>query len=121
MKLAVKVVALFTTLVFASALFGQAVSGSLVGTVTDKSGAVIPNAKVVATNVATGVSSTTVTTANGEFRFPQLPVGNYNITASATGFTSATLNNFPVELNRQATAQLVMDIGAVTTQVEVNA
>src|SRR5206468_4276882 len=59
--------------------FAQAISGDLVGTVTDSTGAVVPNAAVTATNVATGVKSAGKTNANGEYRFTNLPSGNYDI------------------------------------------
>jgi len=63
--------------------FGQAVSGDLIGTVVDKSGAVVPNATVTAMNQATNVKSTTTTNNSGEYRFNNLAIGRYTVTASA--------------------------------------
>jgi hypothetical protein len=99
--------------------FGQAISGDLVGTVVDKSGALIPNATVEAINTATNVKSKTVANGSGEYRFSNLPVGVYDITASAEGFGSATLKGFTIELNKTATARLMLDVGRAATTVEV--
>ncbi len=60
-------------------LKAQAVSGDLLGIVTDSTGAVVSNAQVVATNLGTGVKATTKTNATGEYRFINLPVGHYSI------------------------------------------
>ena len=101
--------------------FGQAISGDLVGTVSDKSGALIPNATVTATNEATNVKSTTTTNASGEFRFGNLLVGVYDIGAEAKGFSATTLKGFPVELNKTSTARITMEVGQLATTVEVTA
>src|SRR6266853_4105992 len=71
----------------------QVSSGTLVGTVSDPSGAGVPNAKVEAKNVDTGVVSGTTSTQAGEYRIGGLINGNYSITASAPGFSGATLQN----------------------------
>src|SRR5437660_9630478 len=81
--------------------FGQTTSGDLVGTVTDKSGAVVAKATVEATNVATGVKGTTTTNTNGEFRFNNLLPGIYEVSASSPNFAGAKVR-VPVELNQTA-------------------
>jgi Carboxypeptidase regulatory-like domain len=101
------------------AAFGQAISGDLVGTVYDVSGAVVPNAKVTATNEATNSKSTTTSNASGEYRFGNLLVGKYAITVSATGFGTATLTAVPVELNKSATANITLEVGKLATTLEV--
>ncbi len=98
----------------------QSVSGTLVGTVVDPSGAAIPNADVVATNVATNVKSETKSSGTGEYRFNNLPVGSYDISATASGFQPTTLKNYQVELNKISTAKIALTVGAATS-VEVNA
>lgn len=100
-------------------IFGQATNGTLVGTVVDATGATVPNATITAQNIATGVPSETRSNANGEYRFNNLPVGSYKVTANASGFTAASLNNVPVELNKTATANLTLQVGTVTTTVDV--
>lgn len=99
--------------------FPQATTGDISGIVIDKTNSVIPNAKVVATHVDTNKSFTAETNANGEFRFGNLPVGNYTITASAKGFKATVVKDFPVELNKTASARMELEVGEVTTTVEV--
>src|SRR2546423_4546576 len=66
--------------------YGQAISGDLTGTVLDQSGAVVNGATVEAANTATGQTVSTTTKGQGEYRFRQLPVGNYTLTVRAQGF-----------------------------------
>jgi len=99
--------------------FGQAVSGDLVGTITDQAGAVVPNATVTATNTGTSVKTATRSNASGEYRFGNLPVGMYDISASSTGFADSVVRNFDVELNKTATANLILSVAGGATTVEV--
>ena len=69
----------------------QAIDGNLTGTVVDPSGATVPNATVDATNTATGIKATAKTGVDGQYRFNNLPVGNYDITVTASGFTMSGL------------------------------
>ncbi|HXF27127.1 MAG TPA: carboxypeptidase-like regulatory domain-containing protein, partial [Bryobacteraceae bacterium] len=64
----------------------QAISGDLVGTVADASGAAVPNATVTATNGATNVKYTATSSGRGEYRISNLPPGTYTLSASASGF-----------------------------------
>ena len=81
---------IFVTLLLATfcagAAFGQAVSATLVGTVTDASGAVVVNAKVTVTESNTGVSRNVNTNESGNYTFPNLPPGTYTVAAEQTGF-----------------------------------
>jgi len=101
-------------------MMGQAISGDLVGTVTDNSGAAVTGATVVAVNTATNVKSTTTTNATGEYRFTNLLIGTYDITASAKGFSNTTLTGVTVALNKTVSANFNMQVGGVSTTVEVN-
>jgi hypothetical protein len=98
----------------------QAVSGDIVGTVTDASKAVVVKATVVAKNVGTGITYTATTGGSGDYRISNLPPGTYDITASATGFAKTTLKNFAVVLNQVLTANFTLKISANET-VEVSA
>ena len=100
--------------------FGQATDGNLVGTVVDASGGMVPNANVVITNVATGVKTEAATSSGGEYRFNNIPVGRYNMTASASGFANATISNLTVELNKTLTANVTLQVGSVSATVEVS-
>jgi hypothetical protein len=101
-------------------LWSQATSGDVVGTVVDASGAVVPNATVNALNVATGIKSTTKTNASGEYRFSNLPVGRYNVSSTSEGYGVTTVQA-AVELNKTSTVQLKLQVGKVSTTVEVGA
>ena len=100
--------------------FGQAVSGTVVGTISDSTGAAIANTDVQAANVATGVTATTKTNTNGEYRFNNLPVGTYKIVASAEGFQSST-RNMQVDLNATITVDLTLKPGTASATIEVSA
>jgi hypothetical protein len=103
-----------------SQVSAQIISGDLVGTILDKTGAVVPKAAVTITNVNTGVSRATEANESGEYRFNNLPVGTYNVSASAAGFGVTTVNAFVVELNKTSTLQITLEIKGATTSVEVN-
>jgi len=98
----------------------QVISGDMVGTVLDKTGAAIAGANVEATNVNTGVKTQTKAGANGEYRFSNLPVGAYNVSGSAPSFSTTTINNFRVELNKISTLQITLEVQGAVTSVEVS-
>jgi hypothetical protein len=120
-----KTLRLFGLILFTFALcvagFGQSTSGDLSGTVFDASGATIPNATIVARNDATGVDTTTKTTAIGEYHLANLPIGTYTISVTAPGFTKAQIRSVNVELNKTATSNVKLDVGANVETVEVSA
>jgi len=101
-------------------LYAQAISGDLVGIVTDATGAAIPNVTVTATNDATGVKTTAMTDPAGAYRLANLPVGVYALTASLTGFTTTTVKALQVQLNNTVTQNLTLAVGSTTTTVEVS-
>jgi hypothetical protein len=98
--------------------FGQAISGNLVGTVSDPSGAVVANAEVTATNTGTNATTVTHTNSTGEYRFDNLPVGSYKITVKAQGFRTS-IQDANVELNKTGTRNANMTPGAAAETVEV--
>ena len=101
--------------------WAQATSGDLTGTVFDATGAVIPNATVVANNDATGVKTAVPSNVGGVYRFTNLPTGRYTLVASATGFSTDTVKNVDVTLNSVITANLTLEVGKVGTSIEVSA
>src|SRR3954462_6345045 len=111
---------LVLTVLTAILAYGQATSGDLVGTVTDSSGAVVPNATVNVTNTATGVTNSAKTNANGEYRFTNLPIGAYDVTVASADLKGG-LKAVPVQMNKTATANITMQVGTATTTVEVSA
>ena len=107
---------LLTLPAFASA---QIDTGTIVGKVADESGAVLPGVTVTLTQDATGVSTTTVTNASGEYVFPGQRIGKYTVTAELQGFKKSAYNG--VQLNVQARLQLdfALGVGAVAEQITV--
>ncbi len=98
----------------------QIISGDLVGTVLDKTGAVVPGARVEVTNADTGVKYETVANENGEYRFNNLPVGTYNVAGTSANFATTTVNGFRVELNKTSTLQITLEIKGAVTSIEVS-
>src|SRR5580704_3528179 len=105
---------------FAARLQAQAISGDLVGRVTDASGAIVPNVSVTATNTATDVKASASTNAGGVYRISNLLPGNYDVSAAAPGFSTFKLRNVPVQLNQAATVDITLIVGSVSTSVEVS-
>ncbi len=103
----------------ASLAFGQAMDGNLVGVVSDKTGALVAGATVEITNQATNQKVTAKSASDGTYRFANLALGRYKLTVTQTGFTAATTANIPVELNRQSTINVTLEVGNVATTVEV--
>ena len=111
----------FMSLVLAlSQLYGQATSGDVTGTVADQSGAVIPSVNLTIQNDQTGVKTTAVSNANGNFRFFNLPIGFYTLTAMASGFGTTTQKGLRVELSNTVTVNLTMSVSSTSTTVEVS-
>ncbi|HEY2379934.1 MAG TPA: carboxypeptidase regulatory-like domain-containing protein [Terriglobia bacterium] len=100
-------------------LFAQASDGVILGTVTDATQAVIPNAMVAATNKATGIVYTATTNSVGEFRINNAPVGTYDVNITASGMTPQRLANVQVELNRTSTENITMQVSSVSADVVV--
>lgn len=99
--------------------FAQTTSGDLTGTIFDASGRGVPNATVSATNEATGITSSTMTTAVGAYRLSNLPVGKYDLAVTASGFAKSGTHAVDVTLNQVATANVTMQVGQVSQTVEV--
>ena len=97
----------------------QLTSGDLSGVVTDASGAAVANASVDATNQATGVKSNQKTSGGGEYHFANLPIGNYTLSVSATGFGATSAKDVAVDLNKQSTRNFTLQVGTTTTTVDV--
>src|SRR5258706_14480483 len=89
----------FTLALFAGPLKAQSTLGTITGLITDSSGAVIPNAVVVATNTATGAKAQTITSSTGNYVVPNLPVGPYEVTVAISGFKAWTRSGINVSSN----------------------
>ena len=102
-------------------LYAQAVSGSLLGTVTDSSGAVVPSAKITITEMNTGISRKMETNASGNYAFPTLEPGTYRVAVEQTGFRTAVKEGVGVLVNTTVRADLVLQPGAVNEAVTITA
>lgn len=95
---------------------------SLNGVVSDPSGAVIPNAKVVIQNTDTGAQRETVSDVSGRYQFPQILPGNYKITARSEGFSEVVIESVRLLVNSPATVNIAFTkVGAVSESVSVSA
>ena len=95
--------------------------GGINGVVTDQSGAVVPGAVVQITNVATNVSLTTTSTTAGEYAFPELNLGKYDITISASGFKTQKVIGVPVSAGQIFTQAVKLTVATSAETIEVTA
>jgi hypothetical protein len=108
---------------FALAAMGQSAgtfdTGTILGSVTDQTGAVIPHASVTITNTGTGIATTAKTGDNGLFTVPALPFGNYVVSASADRFGKAASKTFVLNVGATARVDLKLSVGTVSENVQV--
>jgi hypothetical protein len=97
----------------------QTFRGTILGTVTDTSGAAILNAKVTIRNVDTGIERMTETNGDGTYIVPELPIGNYKVTITQAGFQSAVTNGVVVDVASERRIDAVLKPGQVNQQVIV--
>ena len=100
-------------------VYAQATDGNIVGAVIDPSQALIPNATITATNKATGVTYNAITSDAGDYRINNVPVGSYDVDAVASGMKPLKTANVTVDLNRTSTVNFNLQVGAISTVVEV--
>jgi hypothetical protein len=103
-----------TLLGFSAPAMGQAVNATLLGTVTDTSGAVVAGAKVTATEMKTGVSRSTTTNDSGNYAFADLPPGQYAVATEKQGFKKAVRSGVDVVVNTDTRVNLALDPGAIS-------
>src|SRR5215831_8374429 len=108
-----------TFLVAALPAPAQQVTGAIVGTVVDPTGAAVAGATITARDTERGTSLTTRSDATGSFDLPDVPVGNYRVTVEAKGFQKAAYPQFNLVLNQTARLNFQMKIGQATETVEV--
>jgi len=101
-------------------LQAQAVAG-MTGTVTDSGGAVVPQATVTIKNIDTGVTNRAITSSVGTYAVTGLLPGRYQVKVDATGFKSSVTDNVQVDIGKQSTINVTVDVGKATETVEVQA
>ena len=99
----------------------QAVSGTILGTVRDSSGAVVPGATVTVHNTRTGFSRTLVTDTHGEYNAPSIPTGAYSVTAELTGFKKGSKTNILVGVDQRVRIDVALEVGGMEEIVEIQA
>jgi hypothetical protein len=104
---------------FTAPIQAQTFTASLQGTVTDSTGAVVPNARLTLINEATNVKSTKVTDTRGAYLFTLLPPGSYRMTVEQPGFQTSVRSGMVLQVQQQANVDVVLNVGEVTTSVEV--
>src|SRR5260370_25004007 len=103
----------------AFSLSAQIVSGTIVGSVKDASGAALPGAKVGLVNAENNFSRESASNESGDFIFSTLPPGKYQITASHAGFKSEVIANIELLIAQTARADLKLEVGQISEQVTV--
>ncbi|MEO7660325.1 MAG: carboxypeptidase-like regulatory domain-containing protein, partial [Pyrinomonadaceae bacterium] len=94
-------------------------TGSMSGTVTDPSGAVVPGATVTVVNTATGAERSAVASSTGAFDFQALQPGNYTISVEASGFRKAIARNIVVSVSTASTVNIPLEVGLAGEEVTV--
>ena len=101
--------------------YGQFTTASFGGTVTDNSGAVVPDATVVIRNPDTGFTQQTATNTNGVFLFSRLPVGVYEVRVTKQGFETYVQSGMTLAVNQEANKNITLTVGQISEQVTVQA
>jgi len=108
-----------TLAAFSAPVTGQAVNATMLGTVADSSGAAVSGAKVTITEVKTGVSRSTTTNEDGNYQFPDLPPGQYEVAVEQQGFKKAVRSGVDVLVNSDVRVNISLQPGTVQQTVEV--
>ena len=118
-------VALVALLITAAGVFSTAPAqntyGTIVGVVTDETGAVIPGASVTAMNVDTNIVTSAETNQSGDYRILNLLPGNYDLTVETTGFKKSVTAGVTIQVNQSVRIEIAMQVGDVVETVEVSA
>jgi len=104
-----------------SGVFAQTVSTQILGLVTDSTGAVVPGATITAKRIETGDVRTTVSNETGNFIFPLVDSGTYDVTCTSAGFKTESRRNIPIELQQKARIDFQMQVGQQAETIEISA
>jgi outer membrane receptor protein involved in Fe transport len=106
-------------LFFAASVSAQTFRGTILGTVTDSTGASVPGAAVTVKNVDTGLSRTVTTSDDGTYSAPELPIGSYTVSVEKAGFKNGIVSGLQVTVSSEVRADVVLQPGEVSQKVEV--
>jgi hypothetical protein len=121
LKSTVMVAALLPLLLLPNRAEAQAVSGTILGSVKDPSGAAIANALVTITGIGIGVNRAVNTDNTGDYSAPLLPTGLYSVTVEMQGFKKTTLSNLQLSVDQKLRVDVTMEVGGVSETVQVEA
>ncbi len=107
-------------LLAAVSLSAQTFRGTILGTVTDPSGAVVAGAKVTVKNEGTGLERTTETSGDGSYALPELQIGSYTVTITLNGFQTSVTKGVTVDVAGERRVDAALKTGAVSSTVEVS-
>ncbi|MFZ0954549.1 MAG: carboxypeptidase regulatory-like domain-containing protein [Candidatus Sulfotelmatobacter sp.] len=114
------VVAVLAFVLFAMALASASITGSISGVVTDKTGAVVSGATVVATDTLTGVKTTQKTDSKGFYNLPTLAVGTYDLEIKQVGFKTYRQTGLVIDANSALRADASLAVGSISEKIEVS-
>ena len=100
-------------------IVAQTTDATILGTVTDQTGAVLPRASITATHLETGQSHKVQTDEGGRYRIPQLPLGEWEVKAELSGFKTVVRRGITLTVRREAVVNLTLEVGAVVENVVV--
>jgi len=107
-------------LILALPAMAQRTTGSVVGIITDTSGAIVPNAEITVTNVDTGITRTAASESTGNYRVPSLPPGRYRVTAEIAGFRKAVRDGITLEVDQDVRIDFSLQVGDVRQEVTIS-
>jgi hypothetical protein len=113
--------AAFLVFFLAAALYSFGQEATIIGTVTDSSGAALPNVAVAITGVETGTVRSSTTNDTGQYVAPGLPIGRYNVSAKAAGFSAAETNDVVLNVGDRIRVDFALKVGRIQEQVTVEA
>lgn len=102
-----------------AAAWAQSFRGTILGTVRDATGAVLPGVTITVTNVATNISRTSVTESGGNYVVPELGVGTYTVTAELQGFKKEIVAGLQLQVDQRLRADVRMTVGQISETIEV--
>ena len=101
------------------ALHAQLTTATLIGTISDSTGAVVAGARVTVVNADTHYTNAVVSNSSGDYRIDLIPVGNYSMTVEAPGFKKFVQTNIPLTVNQQAHVDATLSAGSTSESVTV--
>ena len=108
-------------LLLSVSLAAQTFRGTILGTVTDPTGALVPDARVTVKNLNTGLVRETQTTNDGSYSVPELSIGPYSVTVEKEGFQTSVVDRVTVEVAAERRVDVSLQVGEITQRIEVSA